>query len=152
MLKTYEGVEYDINEALSFKDFSGRGKPHFPSVKGVIYGSCFSQETPDNHIFPEDMEGVTFIKCNLDNVYIPPKNTVIDCWQRRFKVQNDRNDWLIDVNDLPVKPVQFKIFEKLALPLPEPKDIPLAMLSEDDAIVDLVKFAEIKKAFLAEVI
>ena len=147
MLKIYEGIEYNCNDDFSFKDFTGRGKPHFPIVTGVIYGSCFSQETPDTSIFPTDMQGVTFIKCNFDNVYIPPNNTVIDCWQRRFKVQNDRNDWLVDNNNFPIKPSQFKIFDKLALPMPDPKDIPLTMLSED--AVDLVKLARIKKTFLA---
>ena len=67
-------------------------------------------------------------------------------------MQNDRNDWLIDADNLPIKPFQFKIFEKRGLPMPEPKDIPLVMLSAYVEAVDLVKLAEIKKAFLVEVI
>lgn len=148
MIQVYEGIEYDLNEALSFKDFTGRGQTHFPTVKGVVYGTCFSQEVPDSHVFPESMIGVTFIKCNLDNVHIPPGNIVIDCWQRRFKVQNDRNDWLIDSKGLPMKPFNHKVFTKFGFPMPEPVDIPLAPLSEYVEAVDLMKVAEIKKTFL----
>jgi len=147
MIKIYNKIEYNINDDYSFKDFTGRSNLE---VSGIVYGSCFSQEIPDNHIFPNDMTGVTFIKCNLDNVFIPVGNTIIDCSQRRFFVQNDKNDWLIndwqdwllDVNDKPTMPTNHKYFTKFGLPMPLPEDIPIAKADEP---IDLIKVAEIKK-------
>ena len=109
----------------------------------VVYGSCYSQETPNSVIFRPDMTGVTFRNCNLMNVLIPPGNTVIDCQTQRFKVQNDHNDWMIDALDKPVLPLNHKIFTKRGLPMPDPKDIPAVKSPER---VDLVKAAEEKLA------
>ena len=143
---TYKKIEYNINDEFSFKDFAGKqAKHHYENMPSniIIYGSCFSQEIPDIHIFPEDMTGVKFIKCNLDNVFIPTGNTIIDCWQRRFKVQNDMNDWLINEINQPTMPTNHKYFTKLGLPMPLPKDIPQIKVYE---VIDLVKVAEeIKK-------
>lgn len=140
MKQTYNQIDYDINPDYSFKDFTGR--TNLGKMSGVIYGSCFSQETPGNHIFPDTMSGVTFIKCNLDNVFIPAGNIVIDCWQRKFKVQNDMNDWLLDANNNPTMPFNHKVFTKLGLPIPLVSGIPIKKVSE---AVDLIKVAEIKK-------
>lgn len=139
MIITYNEIQYDCSDEFSFKDFTGRANLN---PLGVVYGSCFSQETPDSHIFPDNITGVTFIKCNLDNVFIPQGNTVIDCWQRRFKVQDDLNDWLIGTDNKPTMPFNHKIFTKLGLPMPLPKDIPPPKVSER---IDLIKVAEIKK-------
>ena len=68
-----------------------------------IRGSCFSQEKPDTRIFPSDMVGVTFINCNLDNCIIPEGNFIIDCSQKKFKVQSDGKDWILDENYKPVE-------------------------------------------------
>ena len=148
MLRVYNGKEYDCSDEFSFKDFTGRSDVHFEGMKGgiVVYGSCFSQEIPDRHIFPDTMSGVIFIKCNLDNVFIPVGNAIIDCSQKKFKKQNDKNDWLVDINNAPIKPFTFKLFEKLKLPMPDPKDIPLILLSDDAS--DLFKLAAIKQTFL----
>lgn len=145
MIFIYNKTEYNINDEFSFKDFAGKpAKHHYENMPSniVIYGSCFSQETPDIHIFPENLTGVTFIKCNLENVFIPIGNTIIDCSQRRFFVQNDKNDWLIDINNNPTMPTNHKYFTKLGLPMPLPKDIPITKVDE---AVDLIKVAEIKK-------
>lgn len=137
----YQDNEYD--EDLSFKDFTGlefHSRPEYDFSNKVIYQSCFSQETPDSDIF-KDVRRAIFIKCNLDNVLIPAGNTVIDCWQRRFKVQNDLNDWLIDVDNKPTMPIDHKIFTKFGLPIPDPKDIPSEKVRE---VIDLRKVAEAK--------
>ena len=139
MIKTYNKTEYNLNDDYSFKDFTGRSNLE---VSGIIYGSCFSQEIPDNHIFPDNMTGVTFIKCNLDNVFIPAGNTIIDCSQRIFFVQNDKNDWLINELNLPIMPVNHKYFTKFGLPMPLPEDIPIVKAEEP---IDLIKVAENKK-------
>ncbi len=134
--------KYNCSDEFSFKDFTGRSNLE---VLGIIYGSCFSQEIPDSRIFPDTMTGVTFIKCNLDNVFIPNGNTVIDCSQRRFKVQNDLNDWITDDKGVPTEPINAKVFIKLELPMPETVDIPTYQV---DTRIDLIKVAEAKKELL----
>lgn len=114
--------EYEYNEEWSFKDFTGRTGLEVPNDI-VIYRSCFSNETLDAKVFPDDMKGVTIIYSNLDNVFIPDGNTVIDCTQNRFKVQNDKEDWILDGTDKPLEPVNKKLFEKLGLSI-DPLDLP----------------------------
>lgn len=73
MIFNYEGTDYNIDDELSFRDFTGwdfRDRPEYDFNNKVIYASCFSQEIPDRHIFGENLQGTTFIKCNLDNVWL----------------------------------------------------------------------------------
>jgi hypothetical protein len=87
------------DDELSFKDFTNRSLKSFgaPRLSGaVIYASCFSQEKPDSEIFPNGMAGATFYNCNLDNCVIPAGNAVIGGSRRRFAVQNDLREWLVD--------------------------------------------------------
>ena len=65
--------------------------------------------------------------------------TAIACSQIRSKVQNDLNRWLIDAQDNPVKPVDYKFYEKTGLPMPDPKDIPA---QKQDKPVDLIEVAK----------
>lgn len=111
----------------SFRDFTCRILQHEKIEPQTIEGSCFSQETPDSRIFPENMTGVTFLRCNLDNCHIPAGNTVEGGSQRRFKVQNDREDWEIDADNNPVRPVNWKALTKQGLPVPKPEDLPKKM-------------------------
>lgn len=85
----------------SFTDYTGRYLGD-ETAQGTIEGSCFSQETPDSVVFPADMQGVTFIRCNLDNVFMPEGNTVIGGSQRRFMALDDGNDWFVDENNNPL--------------------------------------------------
>lgn len=105
----------------------------------VIEGSCFSHEKPDSIVFPEKMTGVTFIDCNLDNCFIPEGNKVVGGSQRRFEIQNDLNDWIVDENGEPEKPIDHTIFEKLDLPIPDPADIPDEPVEER---IDLLTLAQ----------
>lgn len=124
----------------SRKDFTGRTLVEATDLNGqTIRGSCFSQEVPDSHIFPEDMTGVTFINCNLDNVFIPDGNTLQDCSNRRFEAQNDLNDWEIDHNDDPVKLVNSLILDKLGIEQPTPDLIP------DEPVTEPVDYIEIMR-------
>lgn len=133
---TYNKIEYTCSDIYSFKDFTGQGNLE---VSGIIYASCFSQEDLDRHIFPNNMKGVTFIKCNLMNVFIPSGNIIIDCNTNRFQVQNDLNDWIIDLDNKPIEPIDAKIFIKLGLPIPNPKDIPTTKV---DVVIDLKEVAK----------
>ena len=96
----YAADKYDA------KDFTGRLMTDKTDLNGkTIEGACFSQEKPDTHIFPENMTGVTFKNCNLDNVFIPEGNTLIACSNRRFKAQTDGEDWLVGVDGKPISPL-----------------------------------------------
>lgn len=133
-------IEFD--DKWSGKDYTHKSLKDEVIPKGtVIYASCFYQEASEDatkieeiqkHIFPEDMTEVTFYNCNLNNVYIPPHNTVIDpCGRTKLiKVQNDREDWIIDGDLKPVEPVNKKKFLELGLSI-DPKDIPKNKLAEN---------------------
>lgn len=108
----------------SRKDFTGRNLTEHKIDPQEIVGSCFSQETPDSEVFPADMQGVTFINCNLMNCKIPEGNTVIDCWTTRFRVQNDGNDWEIDEKGNPLCVMDYKFFYKRGITHPNPAEIP----------------------------
>lgn len=63
------------------------------------------------------------------------------CSRRKFSVQNDGNDWFVDNLGNPTKPVDFEVFEKYGLPIPDPSDIPAA--TQEDRI-DLFALAKAK--------
>jgi hypothetical protein len=91
----------------SNKDFSGRNLSDRTDMDGlVIENTCFANETPKAKIFPENMTGVTFVSCNLDNVFIPSGNLMISCSMRCIGVQPDGSDWLLDPDTLePISPL-----------------------------------------------
>ena len=90
----------------SHKNFTGQYLTQAADLGGqTIIGSCFSHEKPDTVVFPDDMAGVTFIRCNLDNVVIPPGNTLVECQIRRFLAQDDGLDWEVDENNNPLNPL-----------------------------------------------
>lgn len=124
----------------SRKDFTGRTLIEATDLNDqTITGSCFSQETPDSEIFPVGMTGVTFINCNLDNVVIPDGNTLIDCSNRRFQVQNDLNDWEIDHNDEPVKLVNSLVLDKMGIDQPDPASLP------DDPVETPIDYTDLNR-------
>lgn len=111
-----------------YKDYTGR-KLLNENLNGLtIYASCFSQEVPDTHIFPENMTGATFVRCNLDNVYIPAGNTVELCSQRKFKAQNDLCDWLLNPDLTPKEPIEKEAYLSLGISI-NPADIPIVPLT-----------------------
>jgi len=125
-----------INQKYSFKDFMGHNfstanASEFNNTE--IVGSCFYQENkPDAEIFPSGMTGVTFKRCNLDNVKVPAGNTVeSDCCNRKIKVQNDLEDWVLDGTNSPVEPVAKKKFIRLGLSI-DPTDIPADFEREEE--------------------
>lgn len=122
----HDPIYIEPDEELSFRDFTNwefHSRPEYDFTGKIIYASVFNNETPDAEIF-QSFKGATFVKCHLDNVIVPDENEIIDCSEQRFEVQNDLNDWLIDEKNEPIKPVDFKLFEKRGLEIPKPEDIP----------------------------
>jgi len=133
--------EFTYDDKYSHKDFTGRRLTDAKDLNGItIFGSCFSQEIPDTKVFPNDMTGVVFYNCNLDNVFISDGNSTIGCSQRKFKVQNDLMDWILDKDLKPAEPIMKKEFEKLGIST-DPKDIPKDKM--DESIIES-KLKEIK--------
>ena len=129
LLITSFAFAQEVNQKYSYKDFTNitfidKSASDFNNT--IIKGSCFYQENkPDSHIFPEDIKGVIFEKCNLDNVYIPLGNTIIDCCHRKIKIQNDLEDWILD-NDLkPKTPIRKSDYERLDIST-KPENIPVS--------------------------
>lgn len=108
-----------ISQKYSSRDFMGISLAEADDLLPgtIIRGSCFYQEgRPDSHIFPEDMTGVTFERCNLDNCYIPPGNTLaeqagIPCTNKQVLVQNDLRDWILDDKGEPVEVISAKAWK-----------------------------------------
>lgn len=124
----------------SRKDFTGRTLIECTDLNGqYIHNSCFSQEQPNTRIFPDDMTGVKFEYCNLENVFIPMGNTVINCETRQYKVQNDLNDWEIDDNGYPTTVINWLYFYKNNIPHPNPSDIPDHQVEDRIILEDTVR-------------
>ena len=133
----YNEINYDASEKYSFKDFTGQDLSLKIDMDGVIiYASCFSHEIPDSSVFPANLTGATFIKCNLSNCKIPDGNTVIDCNQTKFKNQNDLRDWELDGGNQPLKVLNEKYWVQQGFSV-NPIDIPAQKLNN---------LTEIKKA------
>ena len=117
------------NQAYPYHDLSFKDRPAEEFNNTEIRNSCFYQEWVDDgptmkDIFPDGMVGVTFIRCNLDNVHVPPGNVIgPTCTHKRFRVQNDMATWVVDENDKPVEPKSKHLFEMNGYST-DPKDIP----------------------------
>lgn len=101
-----DGKKITYCDIYSLKDFTNQNLLDRKDLKNkTIYGSCFSQEIPETKIFPSGMKGVTFINCNLDNVFIPSGNTVIGGSQRQFKAMDDGQDYLVNEQGEAISPL-----------------------------------------------
>lgn len=130
-------IEFD--DKLSGKDFTGKSLKDEHILPGTnIYASVFYQENkPDEHIFPEDMAGVSFYNCNLDNVYVPLGNTIIGGTHKNMMVQNDLRDWEIDETAKPIKVSNEKYWIAEGCSV-DPKDIPLTKIVDTSLIKKVV--------------
>ena len=104
-----------INDKYSFKAYpyhklSFKDRPASEFNDTEIIGSCFCQENkPDSDIFPNGIMGVIFKKCNLDNIYVPPGNTIKEGTHKKIKVQKDGLDWLLNDDLTPKEPLNKEI-------------------------------------------
>lgn len=101
------------NEKYSQKSFNNQDLSNESSsdFEGEIIGSNFYQENkPNSEIFPQGIT-TTFIRCNLDNVKVPSGCTMIDCTNKKIKVQNDLSDWILDDDGNPTEPMDKKLRE-----------------------------------------
>lgn len=120
-----QNLDLDADDELSLKDFTWWRFTHRPDMDfagKVIYASCFSQETPDSVVFPDDLRA-TFVRCNLSNVVIPAGVTVIDCNTMRYKCCADLRDWELGASDEPVKVLGEKYWLQQGCSV-DPADIP----------------------------
>ncbi len=130
----------EINKEYSFKDFTGKSLRDIPVEElnsSIIMGSCFYQENkPNTKVFPDNMRGVVFKRCNLDNAYIPPGNMVVlegadKCSNKNLKEQNDWEMWIVDGNMNPIEPLDKE--DRIAAGVSiDPKDIPARRFTEEE--------------------
>lgn len=124
------GQEIEYNDDYSFCDFSNQDLAHFPDLKDItIYSSQFYWEKPNSIPFAEYSTGITFVKCNLDNVIVPPRSILISSSNRKFKNQNDGEDWFLDDNGSPMFPINRQLYISLGLSI-NPLDIPARPMGE----------------------
>ena len=134
LMTSFAFAETPVNEKYSFKAFPYHGLS-FKNVNvkefnnTIIKGSCFYQEWVEGDsnvikdIFPDGMKGVTFINCNLDNIYIPVGNTILGSSHKKIAVQNDLSDWILDNQLKPKIPMDKEQRLKAGISI-DSKDIP----------------------------
>ncbi len=135
----YDGEIIQMSDKYSGKNFSKVDLTHDAGLEqGTnIYGSNFYKEAriddvnPVKEIFPIGMRGVTFYNCNLDNVFVPPFNTVIGGSNRKIKVQNDGEDWILDNAFKPVEPMDIERRKEFDVSF-DPKDIPVQKFTKEE--------------------
>ena len=133
-----------INEKYSFKKLKNQNFTKLDAKEfnnSEIVGSNFSQENkPYSSIFPEGMTGVTFERCNMNNVDVPSGNTVSGGCNVHMKVQNDLEEWVVGKDGKPIEPFHKGEFEKYKIST-DPIDIPAVKLTEN---IKLTKYIEMK--------
>jgi hypothetical protein len=107
-----------LNKEYSYKDFTAKDltktDPKTWNDTEVI-GTCFSQYVPKTVVFPVGITGVTFTRCNLDNVVVPAGCTINGGCHRWIKMQKDLEDWVLDDSLNPVEPLNKALFTNLGL-------------------------------------
>ena len=109
---------------MSAGDFSNR----------EIHNSCFYQPSVVGDkvivkdIFPDGIENLFFVRCNLDNVLLPKGAARIDGSNFLIQRQNDGSDWFLDENLNPIEPTD-KVYRLASGVSINPIDIPETKLS-----------------------
>lgn len=127
------------NEKYSNKDFTNQDftdvdPSEFNNTtidSSCFYRECRESEAPPFDIFPAGMTGVNFVDCNLDNVNVPPGNTIEGGCNRKIKVQNDLDDWELDGQGNPTEPLNKKQRLRDGVSI-DPQDIPNEHIREEE--------------------
>ena len=101
--KSIAWADKPINEKYSFKDFSGQFLDSVPAEElnnTRIVGSNFYHENTLSieklyDIFPEGMTGVSFERCNLDNVNVPVGNDLDVDSSNKVIITEDSQDVVV---------------------------------------------------------
>lgn len=105
------------NEKYSYRDFLQHDLRETNALDwtGEVVGSCFQQDRPRTPVFPDDAT-CTFVRCNLNNCEIP-KGCKVDksCCHHQHEEQNDGEQWILDKQNRPAKPLGEKQFDRLKL-------------------------------------
>lgn len=102
--------KYDVDYNCTLPNFNYNEIDKANLSGKILYACNFSKEHPDTHIFPDNLHDATFVCNNLDNVFIPEDNIIIDnngtCGSHRtFEAQDDDKDWLLDEEGNPITPL-----------------------------------------------
>lgn len=119
-----------VNQKYSYKSFKRQDLRLIdPSElnNSEIIGTSFYQSRPYTDVFPNNIVGVTFTRCNLDNCNIPVGSTVNGGTNKHFLTQNDACEWIVDRNLKPTAPLHEKDFDEFGISK-DPKDIPSSKL------------------------
>lgn len=121
-----------INIKYSYKSFKRKSLLPINVIEfnnSEIVGSSFYQEEPYTDVFPNNINGTRFIRCNLDNCNIPSGAIVEGGSNRHIKKQNDQEYWTVGKDLKPIQPMNVSNFVKCGLSYAV-VDIPLTPLSE----------------------
>jgi hypothetical protein len=103
-----------VNEKYSHKSFKRQDLTKLDASEfndsEIIHG-MFCQEKPWTDVFPPDIKGVVFDRCNLDNCNIPSGATVIGGTNKHWKDMADGEQWQIDKDEKPIAPMNPKAFD-----------------------------------------
>lgn len=144
------------NDEFSFKNFTNWefiSRPEYDFSNKVIYATVFMNEKPGAVIFSDKTENVVFICCNLDNIALPRNSMVVNpgCGsQKRFEVQNDRLDWIVDEQNRPIQLIDEEIWASKGVSI-DPEKIPLQKIDNSNYEEWLKKLIEIKSEIVADV-
>lgn len=124
--------QFDCSDEFSRQDFTRNVFVDIPDGT-VIFGSCFACEEPGSLIFRPDMQGVTFLDCNLDNCEVPAGNVVNGGSRLRVKVQNDLRDWIVDEAGEPVQVVNERYWIAQGVSI-DPAEIPAQFIRREEML------------------
>lgn len=133
------------NDKHSFQDYTGRsfvdddpaewsdseivGTQCSQEADSIAEGGVASTADPRKSVFPDDMQGVTFIRCDLTNCHLPAGNTIgAGCCVSRVREQTDRSDWVVDDAGRPVEPLDKKLRNRRGVSV-DPADLPARALT-----------------------
>lgn len=135
-----------INTKYSYKSLNRQSftKIDPKDFTGEIIGSSFFQINPFTDVFPPNLTGVIFTRCNLDNCNVPIGCVVVGGTNKHIKIQNDQEYWIVDDQLKPISPRDPDKFDLCNLSK-DSKDIPIVTIEEPIAVTYDPKIVEERK-------